>query len=350
MGNFGDDFGQMLGTSGAKGPNIRPNMGNEALGVMSQGQNVYNQDEVQKALQNYGLGQGTSGGVYDSYAGLNPAEKSQLMDTLSTGSTTGSRFATEQVQNNPILGQLFGQGGQLQKGIGLEDAQTQRLNDLQNQGFQLQPEDMTQYGQTSGNISRLFGQQGNQAASDLASRGLSSSGAAGATFSGLAGNQNEQLAQAQQQIMQQRFQNTQNQIANQQNFISSLQGNVANLGGQAGQDINSQYGRQLSGAQQRSGALSSNAGLQMGANQSNLGLMTGADAYNAANQPMDVVSAGTRGMTTASGLLGSGAPMMAFLGGGKAGALMGGASGGAGGAAAGGSATGGAPVQQYPQQ
>lgn len=164
------------------------------------------------------------------------------------GAGTGSQFATEQVQKNPILGQLFGQQGLMGQEIGKEQ-------ELQKQGFNLTPEDKTMYGQMSGDIARQFGQQSEKAAQNLASRGLSSSGAAGAAFSGLAGNQNEMLAQAQQQIAQQRFQNTMKQIGQQQQFIGQL-------GGQAGQAINQQFGRQLAGAQEQRAGLESAAGLQ----------------------------------------------------------------------------------------
>jgi len=208
---------------------------------------------------------------------------------LATGATTGSRFATDQVMNNPMLSGLFGSGGQLNKAEG-------KLDDLNNQGFELKPEDMTLYGQTSGNIARMFGAQGNQMSQDLASRGLAAapSGAAGAMFSGLAGNQNEMLANAQQAIMQQRFQNTQNQIAQQQNFVSQL-------GQQGANAINQQYGRQLSGAQNQHQNLSNTAGLQnqanAGANSANLG----AANFAQENKPQNIFDLQQQGWNTALG-------------------------------------------------
>jgi hypothetical protein len=190
-----------------------------------------------------------------------------------TNGVSGTQAATDAVQSNGILGQLFGQGGALSGAIGKE-------NQLQNQGYQLTPEDQTMYGQASGDVARLFGQQENSAANSLAMRGLASAptGAAGATFSGLAGNKNEMLAKAQQQIMQQRYQNTQQQIQQQQQFISQL-------GGQAQNAIQGQYGRQLAGEQSKTGALAQGAGLQTGANaqanQSNLA----AKNFEQANKP-----------------------------------------------------------------
>lgn len=183
------------------------------------------------------------------------------IDQYTTGSDTGSKAATENVQGNSLLmGGLNAMKGQLGTGQGLQEGQTGILNGLQSQGYQLTPGDRNLYGQASGDIARQFGQQGNQAAASLASRGLSNSGAAGATFSGLAGNQNEMLAKAQQQIMQQRFQNTIQQIGQQQNFINSLnsQNNQAagNYHNAAAGDIQNQYQRQLAGAQNTAGQLS----------------------------------------------------------------------------------------------
>lgn len=200
---------------------------------------------------------------------------------LAAGPLTGSKFATEQVNNNADLGGLYGPSGQLQQAEG-------KLTDLQNQGFNLKPEDQSLYGQEAGQISRQFGSQGNDAANNLAARGLSSSGAAGAQFSGLQGNQNEMLAQAQQQIAQQRFQNTTQQIGQYQNFVNSM-------GANAGNAINQQYGRQLSGVNQQTGQLAQAAGLQGGANQANNQANMAAAGFNVANTPKNFMDFATAG-------------------------------------------------------
>lgn len=186
-----------------------------------------------------------TGGMSTAQALQQAAGRGQgATDALLTSGLSGSRIASESVASDPILGQLFGKGGALSSALGKEQ-------ELQNQGFQLKPEDRSMYGQASGDIARLFGQQEQSAAQSLANRGLAAgpSGAAGVTFSGLAGNKNEQLAKAQMGIMQQRFQNTMNQIGQQQQFASQL-------AGQAGQNIQNQYGRQLQGAQYGQGTLS----------------------------------------------------------------------------------------------
>lgn len=151
------------------------------------------------------------------------------IDTLA-GLSDPAHGGLSNVGNNQIANNSFQSAGyqnmqnMLNQGEGLQDQQQGVLNGLQNQGFNLTQGDNTLYGQEAGQIANQFGQQGNQAAQDLASRGLSSSGAAGATFQGIAGNQNQMLANAQQQIAQQRFANTQNQIAQQQNFLGQLNG------------------------------------------------------------------------------------------------------------------------------
>lgn len=253
--------------------------------------------------------------------------------------STGSEQATNQVLHNSLFGQGLGniqtglnqQQGQLQTGQGLQADQTNHLTGLQDQGFELKPEDQTLYGQTSGNIARMFGQQGNQASNNLAQRGLSNSGAAGATFSGLQGNQNEMLANAQQQIMQQRFQNTQNQIAQQQQFIGSLnsQNNQAAQGysGAANNQantmsnmVNQQYGRQLEGGKQMSDNLATGANLQNQANSGANSANMAASQYNTANTPMNFMDSAIGGVNTAVGASGK---SVGQAGGAKAAGAMG---------------------------
>ena len=278
-----DSLGGFLGVSG--GPQANVQNGNTSLKTLNDDNQVTNSPQFQAALADYEK-TGDLNSLLDFAAnpgktyglGLN---SQAMLDNVATGSTTGSNFATQQVQNNPILGSLFGKDGEMGKQEGI-------LDNLQNQGFELKPEDQTLYGQEAGSIARQFGQQGNQTAQDLAARGLSNSGAAGAMFSGINGNQNEMLAQAQQQIAQQRFQNTQNQIAQQQSFVNSL-------GNQAANDINQQYGRQVQGAEERTGNLKGAAGLttqqNQSANQSNLA----GQEFDQKNKPanfMDYAAAG----------------------------------------------------------
>jgi len=131
------------------------------------------------------------------------------------------KLADKGVQESALTKGVYGEGG-LQSQLGTEG------KDLASRGFQLTQDDREAYGQASGDVARLFGQQEQDTAQSLARRGLgsASSGAAGAAFSGLAGNKNEMLAKAQTNIAQKRMENTQNRlIQNRQ-----LQGQLAQQG------------------------------------------------------------------------------------------------------------------------
>jgi hypothetical protein len=125
------------------------------------------------------------------------------LNQLATGPLTGSLVAQQQAMNDSLLAGLYGKGGQM------EGAEAE-ANRLQNQGYKLQPEDYEAYGQASGNVARMFGQQEQSLAQALASRGLAAggSGAGTAQFTGLMGNKYEQLGQMQRQIADNRMQNT----------------------------------------------------------------------------------------------------------------------------------------------
>lgn len=316
MGGVTKSVGGFLGLG--SGPTVGTQTDNQGLNQLNNQNKLYYDTSALNGLNNYATGRGTSSDALN-LGGLSPDERTEMGNALSTGATTGSKFATDQVQNNGILGGLFGQGGQLDQAEG-------KLTDLNNQGFELKPEDQTLYGQTSGNIARMFGAQGNQASQDLANRGLASapSGAAGAMFSGLAGNQNEMLANAQQQIMQQRFQNTQNQIQQQQNFVSQM-------GQQGANAINQQYGRQLSGAQNQKSGLESAANTQNQANSQANQANLGAAQFAQDNKPqnfMDMVYGGAASATGAAGKTGgqkAGASMFGAGGSGASGAASSGA-------------------------
>lgn len=133
-------------------------------------------------------------------------------------------LAEKGVQESALTKGIFGTGG-LQSQLGDEGRQ------LADSGFQLQKGDREAYGQASGDISRLFGQQEQQATQNLARRGLASasSGAAGATFSGLQGNKNEMLADAQMQIAQKRMQDTQKRLMDNRQLQSKLAGQGADM-------------------------------------------------------------------------------------------------------------------------
>lgn len=232
---------------GSQAKNVT-NQGMSAANTLDTGQAVAGNSAVQQALQDYSSGkssyadamsaakQGTANLNVPGWGEGNGQGADQALSNLFQTGAAGNQYAAQQVQNNPLLNGLFGEGGQLQQ----NEAEATRL---QNQGFQLTPEDHEAYGQASGNIARLFGQQEGDLSQSLANRGLASapSGAAGASFTGLQGNKNEQLANAQMNIANQRMQNTMQRLAQTQNFISSL-------GGQAQSAQAQQYGAQQQGA------------------------------------------------------------------------------------------------------
>lgn len=289
-------------------------------------------------------------GIGDYQSALGQASTAAERNDIATNPLTGSAMATGQVESNPLFQSTFnnanqsiGQGNQLVnqgnqlfnsdvnqlgQNQGYLDTAQNKEQDLQNQGFKLQPQDIEAYGQASGDISRMFGAQGNQAANDLAMRGLSSapSGAAGATFSGLAGNQNEMLAKAQMDIANQRMQNTMQRIGQQQNFVNSLQGNQNNLRGQAantnaqtgginaqtaginqslgnfaGQQVQDQFGRNLAGVQNYQGML---GGTASGQNAANQGYLASAQ-FGQANKPKNIGDVGIGAATQGAGAAGT---------------------------------------------
>ena len=144
---------------------------------------------------------GGKGGKGDSYGGSDFRNK--LLDQVESEGSLHTDQGTQDVQADPLLSRLYGSGAD-----SLTSRALQSQKDLSGrQGFSMQPEDYEAYGQAAGNIARQSGQQENQLAQMLASRGLASgaSGAAGQAYTGLAGNKFEQLAQKQMQIAQNRM-------------------------------------------------------------------------------------------------------------------------------------------------
>lgn len=177
-------------------------------------------------------------------------EKDPLVDPIK-----GMNTATDYIRNNELTKGVFGSGGMQSRLTGEE-------LDLANRGFQLTQDDREAYGQISGDVARMFGQQEQDAAKALARRGLgsASSGAAGATFSGLAGNKNEMLAQSQMQIAKQRMADTQARLMQNRQMQSSL--------AQQGMGLaQNQFDNQVNARQNKFNELNVAAGGQNAANQ-----------------------------------------------------------------------------------
>lgn len=184
------------------------------------------------ALANQKEGGTQANNYYSGYLDPRQAQRDvNAADTATINANVGD--ATQRVQSNPLYNGLFGQGGQLSQ------AESEATN-LANRGFSLKPEDYEAYGQASGNVARMFGQNEQSLAQSLANRGLSGSNVAAAQFSGLQGNKNEQLAGLQRQIANDRMNMNLQRLGQTRNFLSQL-GQQAQ--GAISQDVNSNLAR-----------------------------------------------------------------------------------------------------------
>lgn len=200
-----------------------------------------------------------TGNVYKDSGAYDPSRMGNVLKSAIDNQTAYAGDPTKEVQNNGILGGLFGAGGTMDRA----NAEEQRLA---SQGYNLTPEDHEAYGQASGNIARQFGQSDKSLATALSNRGLSNSGVAGASFTGLQGNKDEQLAGLQHSIADSRMKMNQERLNQTRSFLSSL-------GTQANTDINS---AQTRGVQKAEGQ---NQAYQNQYNMAN-GIMQGAQGQS----------------------------------------------------------------------
>lgn len=246
--NMGDEVGgflggegglaDSLGLSGKQGEYMRNAEANPALAAMQRRSALYGDTSFNSALNGYA--NGGYGSFMDAINGRKDGlSQDELANALATDPRTGTKMATEQVQNNPILAQLFGKGGSM------EGARAEE-QDLMKNGYGLNQQDHEAYGQASGNIARMFGQQENDLASSLANRGLSQagSGSALAGFAGLQGNKMEQLASSQRQIADSRMNNTRERLNQTRTYLSDM-------GKQGASAIDQQATRNLNGVKQK---------------------------------------------------------------------------------------------------
>lgn len=197
-----------------------------------------------------------------------------LREAAYTDPGTGSALASQAVRSDPLTSGLFGAGG-------IQDQSQSRYGELnqdygadrnalmgKDESYGLTPTDLAAYGQASGDIARQFGQSGNNLSAMLASQGLSSSNAPSAqAFSGLLGNQNEQLAKSQMTIAQNRIQTARGLANDRMNATLQAQGaNNALMGGLGtlGQNaMTNQFNRQLQGSEDAYNQRAGTAGLAM---------------------------------------------------------------------------------------
>lgn len=161
---------------------------------------------------------------------ISDAQLNQLRMAMLTDPQGGMNEAIRQIQEGGLTSDVYGEGGLAEQLAGEQ-------KELADTGFSLQPEDRTALGQVLGDVTRQYGQQENELANVLASRGLSAapSGAAGAGYSGVLGNKYEQLAKAQQNIAQARMDRNLQRLQQ----TRQMMGNLASEGmGLAGQGFN----------------------------------------------------------------------------------------------------------------
>lgn len=253
----GLDLGDPFGGSKAKVA-VEKNPAYEALQKQIENKNS---SDVQNLMTALGQGKVSYADAVKQAQAMGVDKAQAFQDMAQTNGITGSNIASEFVRNNPLSSGLFGAGGiqdqsQARYGALNTQADQDRLAlSGRDQSYGLQDSDLAAYGQASGNIGRMFGGMEQNLAQSLADRGLASapSGAAGGAFSGLMGNKMEQLAKSQFDIAQARI-NTAKDLASQraantlqqQSSNNSLMYNLGNLGQEA---MNTQYGRQLAGAE-----------------------------------------------------------------------------------------------------
>lgn len=281
---------------------------------------------AQNNLAQYGQGNMSTADAINQAGGLyggDKAAQAQYLENLATDPLSGSRFATDQVQNNPLLSKALsgmeGLNDSIKSQRGRADAEEQ---DLASRGYSLKPEDYEAYGQASGDLARLFGSQEQDLSQSLAARGLSqgASGASMAGFAGLQGNKMEQLAGLQRQIADNRMKSNMDRLSQTRSYLTNLnsqeQSGRNQYSSQANQMVNDQYGRQLAGAQNSRAGREFGVSADMGkyaqdsqnklmqnqqamqsannTNQSNLGLY---DSLNNANQASFASKQANKGAT-----------------------------------------------------
>lgn len=273
--------------SGSNGGTMQAAVQNPAQDIANRRASIWLDPYAAESLKNYANGTMTSDQALETpwHKGTNMVPEA-FFNALATSALTGSKYATEQVQKSPILGQLFGNEGQLKQA-------TDEATRLQNQGYKIQPEDVEAYGQASGNISRLYGKTENALAQSLANRGFAGApaGLASAQFTGLTGNKNEQLARAQTDIADRRMQNTLNRLGQTRNYITAL-------GSEAENSINNQYNRALAGQNSEQGNLAQTSAGQTARNQAENQANLAASEWNKAQETGGLLGAMQQGLFT----------------------------------------------------
>lgn len=272
-------MGGSPGVSAEKATGRGADSGNVSLAKIQQQSDLQNNPAIQQIMQDYGSGKVDLATALSNIPGATEGDKAihrQALSTLiATNPMAATKFATEQTMNNPMLSGLFGKDGLSSKAQDQYGTASKNIDEDRealkgrDESYGLKASDLAAYGQASGNIGRMFANQEQTLAQKLANRGLAAapSGVANLSYSNLYGNQNEQLAQAQQSIAQNRI-NTAKDLANSR-MNASLQrqaqaGNLASqLGDLGNRAIGDQFGRNMAGVENQYNRDAGAAGMDM---------------------------------------------------------------------------------------
>jgi hypothetical protein len=238
LGSAGGGINKLLdpfGLGGGQGESFQAQTANPFLANTALRESIYRNDDVNRALENYGSGKIS---LQDALKALPETDYThdELRNAIASDPFSGSKLAAEQVGNDAVLSQLYsGDNSALGRALSEE-------KQLGQTGYNLQAEDHDALGQAYGNIARDFGAQENNLAQALAAHGLSEapSGAAAVQFTGMLGNKNEQLRAANMDVAQKRMQSAMERQNAVRNYIGSM-------GQQYGTEVNNQYDRNIAG-------------------------------------------------------------------------------------------------------
>jgi len=319
LSGYVNSIGGLVGLGGGQGEYYKPSeFQSDAYNALQSDTKALGNDALASIIGDYSQGKANLDDIIKS-GRTNDINQASLQQALAYNPLGGQRLASDMVRNDPTLGLLFGKDGSMGRAAKEEQ-------DLASRGFSLQPEDFEAYGQGSGNIARMFGQQEQSLAQALADRGLASGSntAAGQQFAGLQGNKFEHLAQLQRQIADDRMARNQQRLSQTRDYLS-------NLGQQANTAQNTRFNQQMVGAGARQGELESQRNFDLNKYQTQEQLRQAETESKKANENlslMDAISGGLfQGVQSGIGKMTSSAIGGAGGAGGGGGGMPGGMSG-----------------------
>lgn len=195
----------------------------------------YQKLEDARASERAGGKKGTTDGLLKPEMGDAYALQKSIENQLYSDPRTGTLVATDQVRSNPLFSGFLGTGG-------VQDQRQADESNIRSNGFNLNAQDQTAFGQAAGNINRQYGAEAGNLARALSSRGFggADSGVAASQFSGLQGNVSDRMAQAQSALASNRMNFNLQRLTQAQNAVNQAQGMAAGA-------IGDQFNRNMQG-------------------------------------------------------------------------------------------------------